>query len=119
MVASIVTFFNIFVLFNLSNSYDYLRITDDSGNTIGTYCGNQTGKSVRVFGTAAVLTFHTDGSVQSRGYELHFSFFSKSVGEFRTMSTVFTALMNCCYSTQPLAAGFVSRAHGHERIQSG
>ncbi|XP_015769328.1 PREDICTED: serine-rich adhesin for platelets-like isoform X8 [Acropora digitifera] len=73
--------FNYFSLESHSRcAYDYLRITDDSGNTIGTYCGNQTGKSVRVFGTAAVLTFHTDGSVQRRGYELHFSFFSKSVG---------------------------------------
>ena len=105
-------FFNIFFLFSLSNNYDYLRISDDSSNTFGTYCGDQTGKSVRVFGTAAVLTFHTDGAVQRRGYELHFSFFSRSVGEFRTMSNVFTALMNSCYSTRPVAAGFVSRAHG-------
>ncbi|XP_074632013.1 cubilin-like isoform X2 [Acropora palmata] len=78
---SLLVSFNYFSLESGSRcTYDYLRITDDSGNTIGTYCGNQTGKSVRVFGTAAVLTFHTDGSVQRRGYELHFSFFSKSVG---------------------------------------
>ena len=71
------TFF--FLLFSL-DSFDYLRITDGSSNTIGTYCGNQTGKSVRVVGTVALLTFHTDGSVQSRGFELSFSFFSQSPG---------------------------------------
>ena len=72
--------------------YDYLRITDGSNNTIGTYCGIQTGKSVRVFGTVAVLTFHTDGSVQRRGFELSFSFFSHSLGKLSTMSIVFATL---------------------------
>ena len=72
-------FFFFFLLFSL-DSFDYLRITDGSSNTIGTYCGNQTGKSVRVVGTVALLTFHTDGSVQSRGFELSFSFFSQSPG---------------------------------------
>ena len=70
------TFFLLFLL----DRYDYLRITDGSNNTIGTYCGNQTGKSVRVVDTVAVLTFHTDGSVQSRGFELSFSFFQHSPG---------------------------------------
>ena len=61
--------------------FDYLRITDGSNNTIiGTYCGNQTGKSARVVSAIAELTFHTDGSVQSRGFELSFSFFPYSPG---------------------------------------
>ena len=72
-------FFFFFLLFSL-DSFDYLRITDGSSNTIGTYCGNQTGKSVHVLGTVAVLTFHTDGSVQKRGFELSFSFFTQSAG---------------------------------------
>ena len=71
---------NFFFLLFLLDSFDYLRITDGSSNTIGTYCGNQTGKTVRVVGTVALLTFHTDGSVQSRGFELSFSFFSQSPG---------------------------------------
>ena len=64
--------------------WDYLRITDDGSNTVGTYCGNQTGRSVRVVGTVAVLTFHTDGSAQSRGFELSFSFLPISPGELST-----------------------------------
>ena len=63
-----------------SHRFDYLQITDSSSNIIGTYCGNQTGKSVRVVGTVAVLIFHTDGIVQSSGFELSFSFFPISPG---------------------------------------
>ena len=69
----------------MSLRYDYLRIIDGNSNIIGTYCGNQTGKSVRVFGTVAVLIFHTDGSVQSRGFELSFSFFAISPGVLSTV----------------------------------
>ena len=77
----VLTFFPLFLL----DRYDYLRITDGNSNTIGTYCGNQTGKTVRVVGTVAVLIFHTDGSVQSRGFELSLSFFPISPGEFSAL----------------------------------
>ena len=89
----------LFLLFS-SHRWDYLRITDGNSNTIGTYCGNQTGKSVRVVGTLAVLTFHTDGSIQRRGFELSFSFFGQSPGDFGRVSVVFTALTYFCYCTQ-------------------
>ena len=69
----------------LLDRYDYLRITDGNSNTIGTYCGNQTGKTVHVVGTVAVLIFHSDGSVQSRGFEISFSFFPISPGEFNAL----------------------------------
>ncbi|KAK2547668.1 CUB and peptidase domain-containing protein 1 [Acropora cervicornis] len=75
----LVVSFNDFSLENNTNcAYDYLRITDGYSNTIGTYCGNQTGKSVRVVGTVAVLIFHTDVSVQRSGFELSFLFFPRS-----------------------------------------
>ena len=62
--------------------YDYLRITDGSTYyTIGTYCGYQTGKRVRVDGSVAVLTFHSDGSIQLGGFYLSFSFFPQPRGE--------------------------------------
>ena len=80
-VFKIVLFLLLLLLF-LSHRWDYLRITSGNSNVIGTYCGNHTGKSVRVFGTIAVLTFHTDWSVQDRGFELSFSFFPISPGEF-------------------------------------
>ena len=79
---------------------DYLRIADGSNNAIGTYCGNQTGKSVRVVGSVALLTFHSDGSVQKRGFELSFSFFRQSAGELSIVSTTFAVLMYSCYSDQ-------------------
>ena len=85
--SSLIFFLNVSV-----HRYDYLRITDGSNNTIGTYCGNQTGKSVRVVGSVALLTFHTDGSVQSRGFQLSFSFFRQSPGELSNVSTT----LNCC-----------------------
>ena len=61
--------------------YDYLRISDGSNRIIGTYCGHQTGKSVSVGDSVAVLTFHTDGSVRYRGFYLTFSFSPRSRGE--------------------------------------
>ena len=104
--------FSTFFVLSPSYRWDYLRVTDDSSNTIGTYCGNQTSKSVRVVGTVALLTFHTDGSVQSRGFELSFSFFPISPGEFNThLSSAFFALMYSCYSTQSAVTGFVSIAN--------
>ena len=84
----------------------------NSSNTIGTYCGNQTGKSVRVVGTVALLTFHTDGVVRERGFEISFSFFPISPGEFSShLSFAFPVLMNSCYSTQSAVTGFASITH--------
>ena len=57
--------------------YDHLKITDGSDHVIGTYCGQQTGRSVLVNDTVAVLTFKTDGSVHSSGFHLSFSFFPR------------------------------------------
>ena len=52
-----------------------MKITDGSNRVIGTYCGQQTGRSVLVNDTVAVLTFKTDRSVHSSGFHLSFSFF--------------------------------------------
>lgn len=83
----------------------------NSSNTISSYCGNQTGKSVRVVGTVALLTFHTDGVVQKRGFAISFSFFSISPGEFSShvhLSFPFPVLMNSFYSNQSAVTGFAS-----------
>ena len=111
-----------FFIFSFHRS-DYLRIADGSNNTIGTYCGNQTGKSVRVVGSVALLTFHTDGSVQSRGFQLSFSFFPQSPGELNTVSTTFAVLMYSCYSDQrkyndsfSIASPIPERSVGHHLI---
>ena len=94
--------FNNIFLISVLHSYDYLRIANsNNNNTVGTYCGNQTGKSVRVVGAVAVLIFHTDGSVQRSGFEISFSFFPISLGEFSDVSTAFIALMYLYLASLP------------------
>ena len=51
-----------------------MRIASNAYNVIGTFCGQQNGTSVRVAGNYALLTFHTDPSVQKTGFELLFSY---------------------------------------------
>ena len=62
--------------------YDYLRITNSSNHTIGTYCGLQSGRGVLVTGSAAVLHFHTDFDTEFGGFDLSFSFYPS--GKFRS-----------------------------------
>ena len=47
---------------------------------MGTYCGWQNGLRVLITSSAAVLSFHSDGSVQYKGFDLSFSFLP--LGEF-------------------------------------
>ncbi|KAK2567599.1 CUB and peptidase domain-containing protein 1 [Acropora cervicornis] len=76
----LVIYFNSFHLENhVFCWYDRLRITDGSNRVIGTYCGQQTGRSVLVNDTVAVLTFKTDRSLNSSGFHLSFSFFPRAV----------------------------------------
>ncbi|KAL9950434.1 hypothetical protein ACROYT_G042929 [Oculina patagonica] len=56
--------------------YDYLRITNNRNQSFGEFCGNQQGQSVAVTGNYAVITFHSDSSVNDRGYKLFISEFS-------------------------------------------
>ena len=65
---------------------DYLRISDGSSHRIGTYCGYQTGKSVRVVGSTSVLTFVSNRMVRYHGFTLSFIFTPK--GKFSNASTV-------------------------------
>ena len=54
--------------------YDYLRISNDSNYTVGTYCRGQSGRNISVTGPYPVITFHSDGSVTYRGYKFDVSF---------------------------------------------
>ena len=54
-------------------SCDYLKITNERNQTFGTYCGQQSGQSIRVTGRYAMISFHSDGSARERGYLLRFS----------------------------------------------
>ena len=48
--------------------YDYLKISNDVNETFGTYCGVWTGRTVTVTGNQVVMTFHSDKSVQKKGF---------------------------------------------------
>ena len=54
-------------------SYDYLKIANEKNQSFGVYCGEMSGKSVVVTGEYAVITFHSDGSAQRRGFRLSFT----------------------------------------------
>ncbi|XP_068681838.1 cubilin-like isoform X2 [Montipora foliosa] len=84
----LVIFFNFFYLESAWNCvYDYLRISNDRNHIIGTYCGLQTGRSVLITSSAAVLSFHSDGVFQYRGFDLSFSFFPLGNTTLRPYST--------------------------------
>ena len=51
--------------------YDYLRIVDDNKKILGTSCRSELrGKVLVVTGNYALITFHSDGSMQHRGFQL-------------------------------------------------
>lgn len=48
-------------------------ITNEQKEKFGTYCGEQTGKTVLVTGEYAIITFVSDFEVQRRGFLIFFS----------------------------------------------
>ena len=66
--------FCLFTISILYLSYDYLRITNDTMDVIGTFCGQQTGATVTVTALYVVLTFRTNRIMQRTGFELLFSY---------------------------------------------
>lgn len=55
-------------------SYDYVQITNDKNETVGVYCGSNTGQELRLTGRHVVIVFHSDYSLQERGFLIVFSF---------------------------------------------
>ena len=49
-----------------------MKITNDTNLSSRKYCGNKTGKKVEVTGDYAVITFHSDGTVQRKGFRILF-----------------------------------------------
>ena len=54
-------------------SRDYLQITNEKNRVFGKYCGHKTAENVLVSGKYALIKFHSDGSVQSKGFLMKFS----------------------------------------------
>ena len=47
-------------------------LVNDQNYTFGEYCGRRTGQTVAVYGKFALITFHSDPSVEKRGFFFHF-----------------------------------------------
>ena len=59
-------------------SHDYFKVTDDKNNYVTGDCGQSTGKEMFVGGKEALITFHSDGDYQNRGFMLLFTFIHPS-----------------------------------------
>ena len=67
--------------------FDYLKITNEKSQSFGVYCGNKTGEKVAVTGDYAVITFHSDGGVEKRGFRIRF-FQRENGSNAKTIGTV-------------------------------
>ena len=54
-------------------SQDYLEITNEMNRVFGKYCGHKTGKTVLVSGKYALIKFHSNSSIQNRGFLMSFA----------------------------------------------
>ena len=56
----------------LMHSWDYLEIVND-GSMVGKYCGRRTGQNILLTGDQILITFHSDDTIQKRGFLIHFT----------------------------------------------
>ena len=56
----------------LTHSYDYLEIIKD-GRIVGKYCGIWAGQNILLTGDQILITFHSNHSIQKRGFLIHFT----------------------------------------------
>lgn len=52
---------------------DYLKITNEKGQTFGVFCRDKTGKAVLVTGASVVINFHSDFFLEKGGFQLVFT----------------------------------------------
>jgi len=52
--------------------WDYLEIIND-GVMVGKYCGERTGQNIILTGDQILVKFHSDDSLQYRGFLVHFN----------------------------------------------
>ena len=64
--------------------YDYLEFADDNNIIFGKYCGHKTGQTIQVAGEYVLITFHSDGSGQERGFSLLFN--TTSIGMYNVLN---------------------------------
>ena len=56
----------------LMHSYDYLEIIKD-GRMVGKYCDIRAGQNILLSGDQILIKFHSDETVQERGFLIHFT----------------------------------------------
>lgn len=58
-------------------SWDYVKITNEKDQEFGQdkYCGQQTGQTVLVTGKYILIKFHSDHTLQKRGFVMYFTAF--------------------------------------------
>ena len=76
---------NVFVFFFCS--LEYLKLTNEKGQSLGVYCGRKTVKTVEVIGDYAVIIFHSLSHYQFRGFRISFRF-NASGSDPTTIGTV-------------------------------
>ena len=52
--------------------YDYLELSDDSGDSSGRLCGTEPSGYVHVFGSHLTVTFHTNDAEKRSGFSMHY-----------------------------------------------
>ncbi|XP_078359243.1 uncharacterized protein LOC144643772 [Oculina patagonica] len=114
-----VVFFDFDVQDHPSCGNDYLKITNNDRNTVSTHCGQKTGHKIIVSGGSMLITFHSDGSVQRRGYKLLFMpiLYIGSGQDNAVHSPEYPSLyppsMECVYSIS-VPRGMAMKLHFHD-----
>ena len=52
---------------------DYMKISNDKGQTFGLFCRDKTGKAVLVTGASATIKFRSDFFLEKKGFQLIFT----------------------------------------------
>ena len=52
---------------------DYLKISNDKGQTFGLFCRDKTGKAVLVTGASVIIKFRSDSFLEKKGFQLSFT----------------------------------------------
>ena len=58
-------------------SRDYLQITNEMNRVFGKYCAHMTGKTLLVSGKYALIKFHSNRTIQNRGFLISFTYCKK------------------------------------------